>query len=158
MSNKYKSNQIAKQHIAQVMHAYGDKNSLTYQFVVSKDDLLNFYLSRMDDLGYPLRAEPKRDRFVLNTKAMKQVMEEAINKTMTEMEDELYIWVQEDITRQIEDATQDVLDSINNINNNLVVTHKAQRKKSSSSSFLTKLASKIISEISSIMDDIMRGK
>ena len=66
----------------------------------------------MDDLGYPLRVEPKRDRIILNRQGLKKVMEKLITKELLTFEKEIMSFVNNDVTKVIEGQAYDLLEQI----------------------------------------------
>ena len=70
---------------------------IKYEYIYTKDQLQDDYLKRMDDLGYPLRVEPKRDRYVMNSKALEKALEETAVNVLKEIEDELNDFVEKEV-------------------------------------------------------------
>ena len=66
----------------------------------------------MDDLGYPLRVEPKRDRIILNRQGLKKAMAELITKELLTFEKEIMSFIDNDVTKVIEGQAYDLLDQI----------------------------------------------
>lgn len=87
--------------------------AVRYEYILDEKQLVDTYLKRMDDLGYPLRVEPKRDRFVMNSKALQKTFEDAIAKTFQQFEKELYDFVYNDVMEVIEQETYILLNSFN---------------------------------------------
>lgn len=134
---------------------------INYEWIVDKDDLLNSYLHRMDDLGYPLRVEPKRDRYVLNKKALQEAIDKTTESTMKEFEKEFNQWFAYGVMPMMEDGLQEVLDEINVVNNQLVVKHspsKIVKTTSMSSKFADRLAKALVKSISDIIEDTIFPK
>ena len=146
-------------HIARIRKQFSnDSNSTQYNYIYTGNDLQDALIRGMSDLGYPLRKEVKRDRFVLNSEGFRRAMEIATKEALNQMEREIYQWIQSDVKNMIEDTTQDVLNSINVMNNNLVVTSKGKKPKKT---FAEKLGEKfgvaLAKSILTIFDEIVKG-
>ena len=126
-----------------------------YEWIVDKDDLLNSYLHRMDDLGYPLRVEPKRDRYVVNKKALQDALEHATVEALKQMNKEINEWINTDVRNCIEFTAQDVLNSINVVNNQFVVHHSSSTNRSTTWGlrFAERLGTALGKAIGNIIDD-----
>ncbi|MBR0419445.1 MAG: hypothetical protein IJI66_09770 [Erysipelotrichaceae bacterium] len=66
----------------------------------------------MDDLGYPLRAEPKRDRLILNTKSFKKACQAITIRQLTKHEKEIIKFINEDVSKVIEGQAIDIFNQI----------------------------------------------
>lgn len=133
------------------------KTSLRYEFITSQNELIDSYLHRMDDLGYPLRVEPKRDRYVVNKKALQDALEHATVQALKQMDKELTDFMYTEVRAMLEDNIQDVFNEINVINNNFVVK-PSRPKKSHSERFAEQLGKALGKSIADIVDDIFFPK
>lgn len=132
-----------------------------YEWIITKDDLVGSYLKSMADLGYPLRKEVKRDRYVLNKEALEKAIEKTIEETMKQFEKEFNQWFAYGVMPMMEEGIQEVLDEINVVNNNLVVKHspnKIVKTTSMSSKFADRLAQALVKSIFDILDDTVFPK
>ncbi len=66
----------------------------------------------MDDLGYPLRAEPKRDRLILNTKSFKKAVQQITIKEILKAEKEIVKFINDDVSKIIEGQAIDILNQV----------------------------------------------
>lgn len=154
--NNWDMNSINKRHQNQLKVASGYRpNTAKYEFITSQDELINSYLHRMDDLGYPLRVEPKRDRYVVNKKALQDALEHATVEALKQMDREINEWINTDVRNCIEYTAQDVMNSINVVNNHFVVRHSSNHSNSSSwgLKFAERLGTALGKAIANIIDD-----
>ena len=86
--------------------------TIKYEYILSKDQLYDAYLKRMDDLGYPLKVEPKRDRYVMNSKVLKKAFEDATTKALKQLEDEIYNFVDKEVMNVIDHETYNLLNNL----------------------------------------------
>ena len=79
---------IMAQHQRNIKKQLGQSGngSIKYEYIVSRDELIDSYIHRMDDLGYPLRVEPKRDRYVVNKQALEKALIEASTQALNEIQ------------------------------------------------------------------------
>ena len=122
-----------KRHINNIKIAGGYKpNTAKYEFITSQNELIDSYMHRMDDLGYPLRVEPKRDRYVVNKKALQDALEHATVEALKQMDKEITQWIETDVSYLIEDRLEDILNCISVQNNNFVVRHPSTKHNNTS--------------------------
>ena len=124
----------------------------SYEYILSQNDLQNAWVKAHTDLGYPLKKESARDRYLIYNR---QGLENEINKVLTELiQNDLETIVQlikEDTTV----AIQDILDSINVVNNNFVVGISSTSTTHNLSSKLGRLMGKAITKATKKIMDIM---
>ena len=80
--------QLMAQHHRNIKKQLGQlgNGNIKYEYIVSREELIDSYIHRLDDLGYPLRVEPKRDRYVLNKSSLEKVLSEASTKALNEIQ------------------------------------------------------------------------
>ena len=80
--------QLMAQHHRNIKKQLGQSGngSIKYEYIVSREELIDSYIHRLDDLGYPLRVEPKRDRYVLNKSSLEKALSEASTKALNEIQ------------------------------------------------------------------------
>ena len=147
---------LMNHHIRNLKNAVGQRTNYTkYDFIVSQNELVDSYLHRMDDLGYPLRVEPKRDRYVVNRKALQDALEHATVEALKQMDKEITTWINTDVRNLMGDAMQDVLNSIRVENNNFVVHHSSSTNRSTSwgLKLAERLGNALGTAIANIIDD-----
>ncbi len=66
----------------------------------------------MDDLGYPLRVEPKRNRLILNTLSFRKVIQDITIREIMKAETEIIKFIDEDVSKVIEGQAIDILNQI----------------------------------------------
>ncbi len=66
----------------------------------------------MDDLGYPLRVEPKRNRIILNTLSFKKTVQQITIREILKVEKEIVKFINEDVSKIIEGQAMDILDQV----------------------------------------------
>ena len=102
-----------------------------YEYMLSRDDVMNAWFKAHVDLGYPLRKESARDRFLIyNSKGLEKEINEIITELIINSEKILIEMLREDATQ----VMQELADSINVINNQVVI-----KKPSNQSSFGSKV-------------------
>ena len=151
-------------HIRQMKRAFNSANgesndgdgSFKYDFILNNDDLINSYLRTMADLRYPLRVEPKRDRYVVNKQALKQALEKACEKTTKNFERQLHEYIDRDIIPYIGSQTTSLLNGIT-VQNNQFVAPKPQPK-SFTYRFFERLSQALVEEVFNILDDTFHGR
>ena len=84
-------NELMAHHIRSIKKQLGQSGngSVKYEYIVSREELIDSYIHRLDDLGYPLRVEPKRDRYVVNKSALEKVLIEASTKALNGIQDDI---------------------------------------------------------------------
>jgi len=151
--------QLARSHQAKLLR--GLPRGTQYEHITTKDELIDSYLHRMDDLGYPLRVEPKRDRYVLNKKGLEKAIDKVVSETFKEMDKEVNEWIKTGVIPLMEDSLQDVLDSINVVNSTYVVERTTSQKhpqKSRFEKFAENLTKALVKTIGDIVEDTAFGK
>lgn len=103
--------------------------SIRYEYIISRDELIDSYIHRLDDLGYPLRVEPKRDRYVFNKSALEKVLIEASTKALNEIQDDIVKFVNEEVSQMIEESAYEIFDSINSLGSTTTNYKKKNHKK-----------------------------
>lgn len=110
-----KNDYVTKQrHIAGLrrqLYTTGSGGKIVYQIIHDNEAFINSLLSGNED-GYPLRKEVKRDRYVLNSDAMRKTMQEATKKALDQFERQIVDYVQRDVFTIVEQTTTDALNSI----------------------------------------------
>ena len=86
--------------------------SIKYEYILSQEDLTNAYLTRMDDLGYALKVEPKRDRFVINKEVMRKAIEQATTQALKEFSQQIYVFLNNDVNDLIERNAYSILNDV----------------------------------------------
>ena len=134
----------------------GGDGTFKYDFILNKDDLVNSYLRTMADLHYPLRVEPKRDRYVVNKQTLKKAFDVAFERQTKNLERQLHEYVDRDIIPYIGSQTTSLLNGIT-VQNNQFVAPKPQPK-SFTYKFFERLSQAIIEEVFNILDDTFHGR
>lgn len=136
-------------HLGNISRQIGRDVTNRYSYITTSDELTNAFLQAKSDLGYPLRKEVKRDRFVLNAESLEKALEEAINKTFNEVE--------KGLTELANDTINDIVSSLNG----LTVTNDhfvAKPPKRSFAADLGKMLGKTIAKSTvKIFDDMING-
>ena len=132
--------------------------AIKYEYILTKDQLYDTYLNRMDDLGYPLRVEPKRDRYVMNSKVLEKAFEDATTKALKQLEDEIYNFVDKEVMNVIDHETYNLLNTIT-VSSGEFITHRKPINKSSWASRFGKLLGKELAKTAmKIFDDTINPK
>ena len=135
------------------------KKQTKYEYIRSFQEYRESLMRNMDDLGYPLRKEVKRNRYVLNSKGFDEAIEKAIEETMKTLDKEICKWINTEVRTMIEEATQDVLNNVNVVNNNFVVKHSTPKKHTSNTmKFAEELAKAIVKSVGDILEDTIFPK
>ncbi len=107
-------------------------------------------MHNMDDLGYPLRKEVKRNRYVLNARGFDEAVERAVEQAVKQ---------ETEVLEMVEDNVQELLDNINVVNNNFVVKHTTPKKHTSNTSkFAERLIRAIAESVGKILEDTIFPK
>ena len=147
---------LMNHHIRNLKNAVGQRaNHTKYDFIVSQNELVDSYLHRMDDLGYPLRVESKRDRYVVNRNALQDALEHATVEAIKQMDKEITQWIDTDVSYLVESRLEDILNYINVQNNNFVVHHPSTKHDSTGwgLKFAERLGTALGKAIANIIDD-----
>lgn len=83
-----------------------------YETIYDYDELKGYWVRRMDDLGYPLRVEPKRDRIVMNKRAFDEALKEATVEAIEMSQREMYAFIRNQVYDEIKNETEYLLNSI----------------------------------------------
>lgn len=130
------------------------KKQIKYEYIKSWQDYKESLMCNMDDLGYPLRKEAKRNRYVLNASGFEQVLSKAMEQAVKEQTESITKWIDTEVMIMIEENLQDILNNINVVNNNFVVKHTTPKNHTSKSiKFAEQLARAIGKSIGKIMED-----
>ena len=63
------------------------KRQTKYEYIRSFQDYRESLMRDMDGLGYPLRKQVKRDRYVLNARGFEEALNKAIEQTIKEQQE-----------------------------------------------------------------------
>lgn len=112
--DKYDAQELLRRHVRNLskMHASHKGESLQYDYIISADELRERMFNHYDDLGYPLRVEPKRDRYVLNSEGFEKALQQACRDALNEMEKEVYQWMKNDCKYKIQEVAVNALNSV----------------------------------------------
>ena len=116
-------------------------------------------MHNMDDLGYPLRKEVKRNRYVLNARGFEEAVEKAVEQAVKQETEAITKWIDTEVLAMAEDNVQDILNNINVVNNNFVVKHTTPKKHTSNSSqFAERLIRAVAQSLGKILEDTIFPK
>ena len=87
-------------------------NSVRYEYILTVDQLEDAMLKSVDDLNYPLRKEVKRDRYVLNSKALREAIIKGSEMALNEYQHQIYVFLQNDVNKLIERNAFTILDDV----------------------------------------------
>lgn len=123
-----------------------------YEYMLSGEDIMNAWAKAHADLGYPLKKESARDRFLIyNSKGLEKEVNKIITELIINSEKILVEMLREDAT----EVMQELADSINVVNNQVVI-----KKPSNQSSFGSKvgkyLGKAIAQATKKIMNEMMK--
>lgn len=88
-------------------------NKAEYHPILTRQEYLQQLDLKNRGDGYPLRVEVKRDRWILNSQAMKQAMERAVDEALTNIQTEIIAFYQNQAMDIVRNGTEEVLNSIN---------------------------------------------
>lgn len=119
-----------------------------YKYILSDNDLVNSYFYSMADLHYPLRKEVKRDRYIVNRKALEGAIQKAVDKALKEIE--------EGVGQLIDFLSADLVQSLQS----LEVTGSQQRANRNSfrQRFVKELSKVIVKGTIKILDNTVNDK
>ena len=102
-----------KRHILSIRRSFTSSpdGKIQYQIIHDNEELVNSLLDGNDD-GYPLKKQVRRDRFVLNSDAMRTAMQKATEKALNQFEKEIVDYIQRDVSTLVEQTATDALNSI----------------------------------------------
>ena len=130
------------------------KKQIKYEYLKSWQEYKESLMRNMDDLGYPLRKEVKRNRYVLNASGFEQALNKAIEQAVKEQTESITKWIDTEVIMMIEENLQDILNNINIVNNNFVVKHTTPKNHISKSiKFAQELVKAIGDAIGKILED-----
>ena len=109
-------------------------------------------MGKMDDLGYPLRVEPKRDRIILNKASFKKAVQEITIREILKAEKEIIKFINEDVSRVIEGQAIDIFNQVMSLGDTSY--HPKANVKDDKSHWAYKLGSVIGEAIVNGIDDI----
>lgn len=128
-----------------------------YEYIVSRDELIESYIHRMDDLGYPLRVEPKRDRYVVNKQALEKALIEASTQALNQIQEDIIHWVEQDVSQMIEESAYDIYNSITELGSYNVNHKNTNNKKHWATKLGERFGKALGQSISKIIDDTFSG-
>ena len=107
-------NDNMRRHIHNLKKSAGlpGNGSVRYEYILTNNQLMDSYLKRMNDLEYPLRVEPKRDRYVMNKQALEKAFNQAYTQALTEFEEDVTKFVEEQVMSMIQQETMDLLNTV----------------------------------------------
>lgn len=113
--NNYDTKAIAQRHITNLKKSANllGSGSIKYEHILTKDQLINSYLQQMNELGYLLRKEVKRNRYVLTSDSLDEVINKAVNIAIEQIETEIQAFINNNVTQGITQATNEVLGTLN---------------------------------------------
>jgi len=153
------------EHIKQMKKAFNKqelsnaKTVAEYEYILNRQELENSYLEKMEDLKYPLRVEPKRDRYVLNKRVMKIAMEKACEEALNLMQKDITLWLCNTVPEIVQELATDALNSITVVNNQFVAKPIKTKSKTSWAEKLGAQFGKALAQsIMNIFDDMVNGR
>ena len=135
------------------------KKQTKYEYLRSFQEYRESLMRNMDDLGYPLRKEVKRNRYVLNARGFEEAVEKAVEQAVKQETEAITKWIDTEVLAMTEDNVQEVLDNINVVNNNFVVKHTTPKKHTSNTSqFAERLIRAVAQSLGKILEDTIFPK
>lgn len=135
------------------------KKQTKYEYLRSFQEYRESLMRNMDDLGYPLRKEVKRNRYVLNSRGLEEAINKAVEQAVKKEVESITKWIDTEVMTMMEENLQDVLDNVNVINNNFVVKHSTPKKHTSNTmKFAEELAKAIVKSVGDILEDTIFPK
>ena len=135
------------------------KKQIKYEYIRTWQDYKESLMRNMDDLGYPLRKEVKRNRYVLNSRGLEEAINKAVEQAVKKEVESITKWIDTEVMTMMEENLQDVLDNVNVINNNFVVKHSTPKKHTSNTmKFAEELAKAIVKSVGDILEDTIFPK
>ena len=135
------------------------KKQTKYEYLRSFQEYRESLMRNMDDLGYPLRKEVKRNRYVLNSRGLEEAINKAVEQAVKKEVESITKWIDTEVMTMMEENLQDVLDNVNVINNNFVVKHSTPKKhRSNTMKFAEELAKAIVKSVGDILEDTIFPK
>ena len=153
-------------------HTYNLKKSagligngmVKYEHILTKDQLFDAYLKKMNDLSYPLRVEPKRDRYVMNSVALKKAFEDATTQALKQIEDELHTirgmfsFVEKEVLKMVEEEVSALLNTITFTNGQCQMKTRPIKKVNWASRLGSLLGKELIKTTAKIFEDTVNPK
>ena len=135
------------------------KKTICYNDLKTWKEYKESLMQNMDDLGYPLRKEVKRNRYVLNARGFEEAVEKAVEQAVKQETEAITKWIDTEVLAMAEDNVQDILNNINVVNNNFVVKHTTPKKHTSNSSqFAERLIRAVAQSLGKILEDTIFPK
>ena len=135
------------------------KKTISYKDIKTWREYKESLMHNMDDLGYPLRKEVKRNRYVLNARGFDEAVEKAVEQAVKQETEAITKWIDTEVLEMVEDNVQEILDNINVVNNNFVVKHTTPKKHTSNTSkFAERLIRAIAESVGKILEDTIFPK
>lgn len=155
---KWEAKQLMGNHLKNMkVSTRRSDESIEYHSIMTYEDYKASLIEGMSDLGYPLRKEVKRDRFVLNSEGMRQTMEIATRRALEWHEEEIYAFLRNEVKQEIVRSTSEVLNSISWNGSSFNVSAKPTAFEKHLMSMATKLGKGISDDIMYIFNDMMNG-
>lgn len=147
-------------------HTYNLKKSagligngmVKYEHILTKDQLFDAYLKKMNDLSYPLRVEPKRDRYVMNSVALKKAYEDATIQALKQIEDELNTFVEKEVLKMVEQEVSALLNTITFTNGQCQMKIRPIKKVNWASRLGSLLGKELVKTTAKIFEDTVNPK
>lgn len=149
-----------RRHIANIKRSAGlnGNGSIRYEYMLTKEQLYDAYLKRMDDLGYPLKVEPKRDRYVMNSKVLNKAFEDATMKAMQQFEKEINSFIEKEVMWLIEQETTALLNTITIANGQVSMQRRPIKKIDWATRLGRLLGKELVKTASKIFEDTVNPK
>ncbi len=110
----------------------------------------------MEDLGYGLKVESKRDRYVMNKQVLEKALVEASTRALLEMQEDIIRWVYEDVFPIIEQGAYEIYDDVLSLGTTATAQHK--KPSSDKNHWAYKLGAALGKAIADSFDDIVNGR
>lgn len=80
--------QLMAQHHRNIKKQLGQSGngSIKYEYIASREELIDSYIHRLADLDYGLKVEPRRDRYVMNKQELEKTLVEASTQALNEIQ------------------------------------------------------------------------
>lgn len=141
---------VMKRHLNNISRQVGHPVT-RYEYILSQNDLTNAWVQAHADLGYPLKKESYRDRYLIyNKKGLEAEINKIITALIVDNEKILINLIREDTTETV----QDILNNINVINNQLVVNKTSSHRASFSNKVAIALGKAIVQASKKIVETI----
>ena len=87
-------------------------NSVRYEYLLTTEQLYDTMNKQIADLNYPLRVESKRDRYVVNTAALREAINKASAQVLNEYQHEIFVFLENDVNQMIEASAYEILSQV----------------------------------------------